>query len=157
MKRLFALLSATVALTFAMPASASISYDLNLPGIGSQIPLLSYSLNLGTQDLDVVRDIDVFSPLLSNAATAGTVFSTGGFDIYDSSFSATIPLESFVMTGILITAFTSSGGTTATESVTLQYDTGRLVSNSVPEPSSLLLCAGAALALIGSMRRRRSV
>ena len=157
MKRLFASLSVTVALMFAIPASATISYDLNLPGIGSQIPVVSFSLNVGTRTLNVARDIDVFSPDLFSAVSLGTVFSTGSLDTYDSSISTTIPLTSFVMTDILITALsTSGGGEIPIENATLQYATGRLVSNSVPEPSSLLLLAGAALALIGSLRRKSS-
>lgn len=144
MKRLFATLSMTIALTFTIPATASTIYDLNLPGIGSQIPVISYAFDSGALTLSVTRDIDAFSPLLLSASSLGTVFSTGSLDTYDSSFSATIPATSFVMTDILISAVVSAGTNT---NVTLQYATGEFVTNSVPEPSTLLLLAGAALAL----------
>ena len=152
MKRLFASLGMAVVLMSAIPASATISYDLNLPGIGRQIPIFSYSLDVGTLTLTAAREIDGYSPALNKAVGFGTVFSNGSLDKYDPSFSATIPLASFVMNDIVATGSSFSGGDEMPiQLLTLQYEAGRLVSNSVPEPSSVLLLAVAALALV---RRR---
>jgi len=152
MKRLVASLTAMVALLLGTPASATISYDLNLPGIGGQIPVLSFSL--GAQTLNVAREIDGFSPALLNAIVSGTVFSAGSLDTYDSSLSTTIPVTTFVMTNVVITNLSFSGGV---ENVGLSFLTGQLVSNSIPEPSSLLLLLGAAagIALVRSSWRWR--
>lgn len=140
------------ALAACNAARADIVYDLNLPGIGTQIPITSFSFPLANT-LSVTRPVDQFSPPLFLAVAAGTSFSTGSLDTYDTSFSATIPITSFEMTDILLTSIQlSGGGEIPTETVTLRYQTGALVS--VPEPSSLMLLGSGALGLIKVIRRK---
>jgi len=150
MKRLVASLSLVVGLMCGTPAFATVSYDLNLPGIGGQIPILSYSF--GTLSLNVAREIDGFSPALANAIVLGTVFSTGSLDTYDPALSTTTPLTSFAMTNLIITSLSFSGGVIPIENVGFSYAAGQLVSGSIPEPSSLLLLGAAAVALVMASR-----
>jgi len=154
MKRLAASVSVLLALVLGSPASATISHDLNLPGIGNQIPVISFSS--AAQSLNVTREIDIFSPALLNAVISGTIFPAGSLDTYDSSLSTLIPVTSFVMTNVVITNLSFSPGIPI-ENVGLSFVTGESVSNSIPEPSSLLLLGAAGVALIGGLRASGNV
>lgn len=140
-----------IALTACTAAHADIAYDLNLPGIGNQIPVVSYSFG-NPNTLSVTRVIDGFSPSLFLATANGTLFSTGSFDTFDTSFSATIPITSFEMTNILVTSIQFGIGDL--ENVTLHYETGSLVNNAVPEPSSMALLTSGLFGLGGVIRRK---
>jgi Type VI secretion system effector, Hcp/PEP-CTERM motif len=144
------------ALVAGNTAYANTVHDINLPGIGNQIPILSFSFGPGNT-LTFTKEIDVFSPLLFNAVVLGTAFSTGSLDTYDTSVSTTVPITSFGMTNILLTSIQTSGGTDIPfETVSLQYETGAFVNTTVPEPSSLILLAGG-LAGFSRLRRRKLV
>lgn len=144
-----------VALAAGNAAYANTVYAVDLPGIGSQIPILSYSFGAGNT-LSFTKDIDGFSPLLSNSVVLGTAFSTGSLDTYDTLVSTTIPTASFAMTNIILTSLQYSGNTDRTfETVTLQYETGTLVSTAVPEPSSLMLLGSGFIGLLGLKSRKK--
>ena len=131
---------------------ADTTQDLNLPGIGNLIAVESSSIN--PTDLMVTRQLDSFSPLLFDATVTGELFATGSLDTFDTSFSTTNPITSFMMTDIQITSIQHSGSfENPLETVTLSFATGTLVSN-FPEPSSLLLLGSGLLGTAGIRRRR---
>ena len=135
-------------------AYANTVHDINLPGIGSQVPILSFSFGPGNT-LSFTKEIDVFSPLLFNATVLGTIFSTGSLDTYDTLVSTTIPIGSFGMTNIILTSIqNSSGAGIPFETVSLRYETGAFVNNTVPEPSTLILLLSSVAAFAGLSRRK---
>jgi len=146
--------SAAMLCTMALssPVKADTVLDLNIPGIGSQIPIQSFSF--GTMELTVFRAVDLFSAGFFADTVNGTLVPTASLDTYDSSVSLTDPVSSFVMTGVQFTSIQHSGDFAhPVESITMTFATGTEVSN-VAEPSSLVLLGAGLPSVFGSWRRR---
>ena len=135
------------------PALADTVYDLNVPGIGNLIPVESFTIS-GNQ-LTVTRQPDGFSQAIFIATIIGEDFAAGSLDTYNTSFSTTTPITSFLMTDIIFTSFQHSGTSeNPIEMDSLQFQTGAFVTQT-PEPASLLLLGSGLVGLIGIKRVRR--
>jgi len=153
-KSLWIILAVMVVAVCAPNAQADTTFDLNLPGIGNLIPVESFTIDQ-FNDLSVTCKVDSFTPAIFDATVTLTTFATGSFDTFDSSFSTTIPITSFVITDSFFTSIQHFGSLeNPMENDTLHFATGTLVSN-VPEPASLMLLGSGLLSLAG-IRRRRS-
>ena len=174
-KSLWIILAVMIVAVGAPNAQADTTFDLNLPAntlVGggpipaALIPVESFMIFPtpttcggggvigGDSCLELTRKVDSFSPLLFNITVTGTTYPTGSVDTFDSSFSTTIPITSFVMTDIFFASIQHSGSQeNPIENVFLEFATGTLVSN-VPEPSSIVLLGSGLLGLAGIKRRR---
>ena len=156
--RMLWLTATLLALPARVPALSLIA--LELPGIQGEagppapagsIPLDSFAL--GADTFTATKAVDASSPELLRAATEGTLFSTARVEVFDTEVMPTQPIEIYLFSDVLITAFVSMpspGSPIPYEQLTLAFSTV------VPEPAGCLLVLTAGLVLAAAERLRRA-
>ncbi len=137
--------------TLRYTSVSSFLYSLDVPGIGSNIPVTSISF--GANSITMDRPLDVFTPLIFDAVAHGTHFGTADLFVFDPLVSTTNPIGEYIFTDDVYSSASIIPGTT-TEADTLTFDRVEVVSSTaaVPEPASLVLFGGG-VCLLGGIRR----
>ena len=162
MRSLFAAVTFTAILAFAVPAGAATIFTFSLSDGSRAEPgsIRSFSFDpLGASGtLSVVKELDTLSPIILAATASGTTYPGATFAAYDGIVAPGSRLFEYTLINALFTSVQPAGGVILPrerfeilgETVTLTRGPA-----SVPEPAILFLMAtGAALAY---RRRRRNI
>jgi type VI protein secretion system component Hcp len=137
--RTIALRLATLSLALAAPSSAgAYVIDLfDLPGLGTDLPVESYSFPISkispsptvtqtaeVSDFTLIRVVDSTSPALATAVVLGTYFPTATLRVYQTSIASSLPYLTFDFEDLIASSYSISGSwndATLAESVGFTY------------------------------------
>ncbi len=159
MRVLLAAATLAALLACAAPASAATIYTFGLSNGTGASPgsIVSFSFDpLGAGGtLTVLKELDAFTVIVSQAVALGTIFPGATFGAYTGTVTPGTRIFEYVLTNALFSSVQFGGGEPPLETFQIVSETVTMTRGPapVPEPATLFLMAtGAALAL----RRRRT-